>query len=93
MLRAALLGAVLTLAAQPVVAATSQPAPTPIVVVGKDGKKSDPNRIICEKQETTGTRLGARKVCLTAAQWQEKRREHREELERAQKNVGIKNEG
>ena len=49
--------------------------------------------MICEREDTTGTRLGARKVCLTAAQWQEKRREHREELERAQKNVGIKNEG
>ncbi len=54
-------------------------------------KSKDPNRIVCERQDTTGTRLGSRKVCLTAAQWQEKRREHREELERAQKNVGILN--
>lgn len=56
-------------------------------------KSKDPNRMICERADTTGTRLGARKICLTAAQWQEKRREHREELERAQKNVGIENEG
>lgn len=56
-------------------------------------KSKDPNRIVCERQDTTGTRLGARKVCLTASQWAEKRREHREELERAQKNVGILNGG
>lgn len=93
MLRAILLGAGVTFVAQPVAAASTEPAPAPIVVVGKDGKSVDPNRIICERQETTGSRLGARKVCLTAAQWQEKRREHREQLERAQQNVGIKNEG
>lgn len=52
-------------------------------------KSKDPNRMVCEREDTTGTRLGARKTCLTAAQWQEKRREHREELERAQKNTGL----
>lgn len=54
-------------------------------------KTKDPNRMVCEREDTTGTRLGARKICLTSAQWQEKRREHREALERAQKNVGILN--
>ena len=47
--------------------------------------------MVCEREDTTGTRLGARKICLTSAQWQEKRLEHREALERAQKNVGILN--
>lgn len=50
---------------------------------------NDPKRMVCERVEVTGSRLGARRVCLTAAQWAEKRREHREELERAQKNSGI----
>ena len=50
---------------------------------------NDPKRVVCERVEVTGSRLGARKVCLTVAQWAEKRREHREELERAQKNSGI----
>lgn len=31
--------------------------------------KSDLDRVICEKQETIGTRLGAKKVCMTVAQW------------------------
>ena len=31
--------------------------------------KSDLNKVVCEKQETLGTRLGAKKVCMTVAQW------------------------
>jgi hypothetical protein len=33
--------------------------------------KSDLNRVVCEKQETLGSRLGAKKVCMTVAQWLE----------------------
>jgi hypothetical protein len=47
-------------------------------------KKGDPNRIVCEREETLGTRLGAHKVCLTVAEWNEKRREHRETVESIQ---------
>ncbi len=54
-------------------------------------KLKDPNARICEEVLKTGSRLGARKVCLTAAQWEAKRAEHRTELERAQKNSGILN--
>ncbi len=50
-------------------------------------KKGDLNRIVCEKQETTGTRLGTRKVCLTVLQWEEKRREQREHTEKVQRIV------
>jgi len=31
--------------------------------------KSDLDKVVCEKQETMGTRLGAKKVCMTVAQW------------------------
>jgi invasion protein IalB len=41
----------------------------------------NPNRVICEAQDTIGTRLGRRKVCLTAQQWAEKRAEHRVVIE------------
>jgi hypothetical protein len=33
--------------------------------------KSDVNRIVCEAQDTLGTRLGAKKVCMTVGQWVE----------------------
>lgn len=47
-----------------------------------DGK--DPNRIICEKQEVLGSRLQAKRVCLTAAEWARKRLEDRQTIDRAQ---------
>ena len=87
MIRIALAAVGLSMVAAPVAAQVAS------IESSRPSGRYDPNRMICERENTTGTRLGARKVCLTAAQWQEKRREHREELERAQKNVGIKNEG
>ena len=48
---------------------------------------SDPNKPICERVEQIGTRLGARRVCMTAAQWAEQRREQREAMERVQRTV------
>ena len=37
-------------------------------------KAKDPNRMICEKVEEIGTRLGGRKVCRTSAEWDAARR-------------------
>jgi hypothetical protein len=47
-------------------------------------KGQDLNRIVCEVEETTGTRLGARKVCKTVLEWQQMRREQRETVEKFQ---------
>lgn len=47
--------------------------------------KEDPNRIICEKVQETGSRLNARKTCMTAAQWVEQRKRDREAVEDAQR--------
>ena len=49
-------------------------------------KSKDPNRIICEKIQETGSRLNTRKTCMTAAQWVEQRRRDREAIEEAQRN-------
>lgn len=56
-------------------------------------KAKDPNRIICEKEEEIGTRLGARKVCKTWLEWQQQRQEHREGTEKIQQNTGILKSG
>ena len=56
---------------------TSNPAP----------KAGNPDKVVCETEEKTGSRLGARRVCLTNAQWAEKRREHREATEKVQRIV------
>ena len=40
---------------------------------------------ICRTQQTLGSRLGAKKVCLTREQWRVQQRDNRDETERAQR--------
>lgn len=49
--------------------------------------KDDSNKIVCKKEEQIGTRLGAKKVCMTVADWQRIAQLNREETERAQINA------
>jgi len=58
--------------------AQNQPNPPPTK------QQPDPDRIICEKIQETGSRLSARRVCLTAQQWDEQRRRDREAVQDAQ---------
>jgi len=44
----------------------------------------DPNRIICERQGEVGSRVATKRVCMTAAEWEIRRREDREAIEKAQ---------
>ncbi|ONF96430.1 hypothetical protein [Sphingomonas jeddahensis] len=46
--------------------------------------KSDPNRMVCRTVETTGSRLGKRKICRTAAEWTEVQAMERRDLDRNQ---------
>jgi hypothetical protein len=50
-------------------------------------KAKDPNRKICEKVEKTGSRVNVVRVCMTAREWEEQKRAHREEFERVQRVV------
>ena len=52
----------------------------------KKTEAKDPNRIICEKQSVVGSRLATKRVCMTAAEWEIRRREDREAVEKAQVN-------
>jgi hypothetical protein len=47
--------------------------------------KSD--KVICEHQETIGTRLGGSKVCMTWNDWQELKFRHREQFEKIQQQA------
>ncbi|HWI76237.1 MAG TPA: hypothetical protein VNS53_04045 [Sphingomicrobium sp.] len=51
--------------------------------------KGDPNRIVCQKEETIGTRLGAKKVCLTVAEWQARQRDDRDQTESVQGGTRV----
>lgn len=44
----------------------------------------DPNEVVCEKQEETGSRLSSHQVCMTRSQWAEQRRLNRQDIEKIQ---------
>lgn len=52
-----------------------------------NAKAKDPNKVICERQEEMGSRLGGKKVCKTAAEWQEERAAQRRVLEDTQRQA------
>lgn len=50
-------------------------------------KLKDPNRMICEKQEEIGSRLGGKKICKTAQEWQQWRQQNRDQVENWQRQL------
>jgi hypothetical protein len=58
--------------------------PATAIAADKTVDKKDPNRIICEKQGVVGSRLATKRVCMTAAEWETKRLEDRQAIEKAQ---------
>lgn len=81
----------LALAAILAAPAFAQSASSPAIVVETD--KSELDRMVCERQEQIGTRLGARKVCKTVREWLEQRRIQREDVERVQRAVNQEPSG
>ena len=65
--------------------AIAQIAPAPQAPPAAPAKDKDSNRIICEREDEIGTRLGGKKVCKTAAEWQQERQQQRETLEGVQR--------
>ena len=62
---------------------------TPTMVLAEnaataEADANDPNRMVCKKSQVTGSRLGKKKICMTAAQWEVQRQADREALERSQ---------
>tara|TARA_B100000929_G_scaffold79709_1_gene62230 strand:+ start:357 stop:623 length:267 start_codon:yes stop_codon:yes gene_type:complete len=52
-------------------------------MAGKE-EMGDQSRIICRKTQDTGSRLRSRRVCATAGEWAEQRRQNRESIEKTQ---------
>lgn len=50
----------------------------------KKGENKDPNRLVCEKQAVAGSRLATRRVCMTAAEWEMRKLEDRQAIEKGQ---------
>ena len=70
-------------------ATTSQPQP--IVVTGSKGP--DANKIVCKSQETIGSRLGAKKVCMTVQEWKEQADFYRDQTETWQRQSPARSSG
>ena len=72
-----------TLTPQPP-AAPLPPSQTVVNNDSRDEAVGDPNRTICRSVAVTGSRLGRQRICQTAAQWAQVRRDNRRNIERAQ---------
>ena len=48
----------------------------------------DPNEMVCQKQEVLGSRVAAKRVCMTRSEWAEQRRLDRMDLDKAQTGRG-----
>jgi len=57
----------------------------------KVGPLNKPDEIVCVRELSTGSRLGAQRVCRTRAEWVEHRRQFRQSIERAQQQAQTSN--
>lgn len=51
---------------------------------GAGATGADPNHMICRSVAETGARLSRTRICMTRAQWDEQRRQTRQNIDRAQ---------
>lgn len=80
------------LIAPPVAGQTTSAEARPIQSVSSPDS-SAANRIVCRKEETVGSRLAAKKVCLTVKEWQERAAADRDETSRVQRLARVPNGG
>ena len=66
-----------------IVAVVGLPAPA----LSEATKRGDPNEVVCEKIEVIGSRVAAKRVCATRAEWVEKRKADREVIDQAQRQA------
>lgn len=76
-----LAGSLLSLS--PAVAQTQAPATQKAAPAAKD----ESNRMICETEEQIGSRLAARRVCMTATQWKEHEQSVHQQLDQQHSTV------
>jgi hypothetical protein len=55
---------------------------------GTNNKAADPNQVVCEKIQMTGSRLAVKRICKTRAQWALERLSDRQDVERIQVQRG-----
>jgi len=68
--------------------ALAQVQSNPPAASQQQASPQNPNEIVCHKQEVTGSRLGAKKVCKTRAEWADLQLQDKQELTRVQTQRG-----
>ncbi len=65
-----------TLALSPLPAIAQETVATPSVAVAEVAVKTETkDPVVCKRQETTGSRLQSKRVCMTQSQWDIQKRE------------------
>jgi Flp pilus assembly protein CpaB len=52
-------------------------------------KRSDDQTVVCKREDVTGSRLGATKVCHTRAEWEAQAAEARSAIDRVQQSPQV----
>ena len=73
-------------------AVAQAPAAAPAQATANAKPADNANEMVCQKQEVTGSRLGAKRICMTRSEWADRRLQDRQELERVQVQRGGKAE-
>ena len=55
----------------------------------KPASKSDLDKMVCRVEQTVGSRLGAKKTCMTAREWKDLEDETRQAVEKFQQGQGV----
>ena len=69
----------------------SQPPTAAPAQTQTTAKKDDPNEKICVKEESTGSRVSVKRVCMTRAEWADRKLQDQQELTRVQTQRGTSN--
>jgi hypothetical protein len=83
---------VLILAAAPAIAQTA-PAQAPKSQPVASTDTSDVNRVVCKREDSIGSRLAAKRVCLTVQEWKDREYHHRDATERIQHATPVSPSG
>lgn len=75
--------AVLSLLAAPAIAAEDAPAPVSPAVPATSAPPPAKPRLICQTFVPTGSRLGGKKICMTAKEWQTRADQDQDVMNRA----------
>ena len=81
------------IAVAPAAANAQAPAAQAQAVVVTGSKGPDANKIVCKSEDTIGSRLGNKKVCLTVQEWKERADYYRDQTETWQRMAPARSSG